>query len=346
MQVNVKESFDLPNAAARLLSLQNETISVCREAQSQAESCLEETHAEEKNSLQMLNAAKEAEEAAYAAMTVAEGAMMAAEANLAAAVAMEAEAVALANPAAIAVATARVISAQEAFSEAKQAYEVAKNIYEVAKAHRELLEKRYEMARQCVNLAEIMKAKLDATCFSCLSKVTPTVEKGTGRIYKAYEDLQEYHAENTSVTDLQSITFVKKTLSAQSKNLNSVSKTLTEKIFAENNSATSTENISAAKNPSANILAYKKWSNYSPERGKPVKPDEICTRLKVSSEVMQGILENLYNTDENFQRQVDSYREQAKTDKQQIEIKIKKNMSGRIGEEIVKDALKPYGEAS
>ena len=208
MQANVKESFDLPNAAARLLSLQNETMSACRKAQSQAENCLEETHNEEQNSLQLLNAAREAEEAAQAAMNVAEGVMMAAEANLAAAVAAEATAIASMNPLAIAAASARVVSAQRAFSEAQQAYEVAKNVYEAAKAHRELLEKRYEMARQCVNLAEIMKAKLEADCFACLSKITPTVEKGTGRIYKAYEDLQKYHAENTSVADLQFPTFV------------------------------------------------------------------------------------------------------------------------------------------
>ena len=115
MQADVKEIFELPNAAAKILILQNETTSACQEAQGEAEQLLDETQREEQNSLQILNNAREIEEAIHAAMTVAEGVMLAAEARLAMALAEETTAIASANPVAIAAASAGVFSAQQAY---------------------------------------------------------------------------------------------------------------------------------------------------------------------------------------------------------------------------------------
>lgn len=317
MQANIKESFDLLNTASQFLNLQNETISVCRKVQNEAEKLLDETQREEENSLQMLNVAREVEEAAYAAMQVAEGVMFAAEARLAAAVAEEGMAIASGNPVAIAAATAAVVSAEQAFETARQAYETAKQAYEIAKAHRELLDKRYSMAQQCVNLARAMKAKLSANCVACISKITPLVEQGTGRIHSAYEDLQQYHSESTSVNNLATADIVRRSQNFQNAQNNFVDK----KIPAQN-------------------YDYENWSNYTPKIGQPVKVEELHDRLNPSNEVIQGMLENLYNTDENFRSQVDSYRAEGLS----AETKIKKNMAGRLAEEIVVNALKPYGE--
>lgn len=201
VQVDVKEIFELPNAAAQLFTLQNETASACRQARNEAEQLLDETQREEQNSLQMLNVAREVEEAAHAAMTVAQGALLAAEGRLAAALAEEAAAFASANSVAIAAASAEVFSAQQAYQQAREVYELARQAYEAAKAHRELLEKRYEMAKQAVNLAELMKSKLEMHCVKCLTQIAPLVEQGISRITQAHEDLQRYHAQSPTVAN-------------------------------------------------------------------------------------------------------------------------------------------------
>lgn len=313
MQADVKEIFELPNAAAQLFNLQNETTSACQEARNEAEQLLDETQREEQNSLQMLNVAREVEEAAHAAMTVAEGVMLAAEARLTMALIEEGAAIASGNPVAIAAASAEVLSAQQAYQQAREAYEMARQAYEAAKAHRELLEKRYEMAKQAVNLAEIMKSKLEMNCMKCLTQIAPLVEKGFSRITQAHDDLQRYHAQNTNVANL------------------SVAKVV------RHSSPPSTPKTSA------NYSAFKQWENYQPTPGKLVMPPEINARLNPSSEVLQSMLENRYQSDPKFRAQVDSYREQAKTNRAEVETQIKRNMVGNFAEEIVKNALKPYG---
>ena len=91
------------------------------------------------------------------------------------------------------------------------------------------------------------------------------------------------------------------------------------------------------------VRDFNTWRNYQPRIGEPVKPEEINARLNPSRAVMQGLLKERYRIDPKFRAQVDSYREQAKTDRAGVETKIKKNMVGTFAEEIVKDALKPYG---
>lgn len=316
MQADVKEIFELPRVAAQLFTLQNETASACREARNEAAQLLDETQREEQNSLQMLNTAREIEEATHAAMTVAEGVMLAAEARLAAAMAEEAAAIASANPVAIAAASAQVFSAHQAYQEAREAYEIARQAYEAAKAHRELLEKRYEMAKQAVNLTELMKSKLEMSCMKCLTQVAPLVEQGAARITQAHEDLQRYHAKDTSVTNLSAVNVSRRP---------------------------STNYTSTPLKPSANVSAFKQWESYQPTPGVPVKPQELNARLNPSREVLNGLLEKRYQNDPKFRAQIDSYREQAKTDRAGVEAKIKKNMVGNFAEEIVKHALKPYG---
>ena len=334
MQASVKESFELPKTASQLLNLQNETNSSVQEARNEAEQLAEETRQEEQNSLQMLNVAREIEEAAQAAMTAAEAVMFAAEARLAAALAEEAAAFASMNPAAIAAASAEVFSAQQAYETAREAYEAARQAYEAAKAHRELLEKRYEMARQAVNLAEAMKSKLEMFCTKCLTQIIPLVEQGISRITQAHADLQQYHAESTNVANLSVAEISRRSIStaATSETRQNFSTTA-----AKNSSAISSQNFSTT-------AAFTEWANYQPTLGKPVNPEEINGRLNPSSEVLQALLKNRYETDSKFKALVDSYREQAQTNRSDVERKIKQNMAGAFAEEIVKTALKPYGE--
>lgn len=327
MQADVKEVFDLPNAASRLLALQNETSSVCQESRNEAEQLLDETQREEQTSLQMLNTAREVEKAAHAAMTVAEGVMLAAEARLAAALAEEAAAIASANPIAIAAASSEVFSAQQAYQQAREAYELARQAYEAAKAHRELLDKRYDMAKQAVNLAEIMKSKLEMHCMKCLTQIAPLVEQGVLRITQAHEDLQRYHAKNTSVANLSIATVLHHSSS----------------ISQATSSLPTSSQLTLSPKSSANQSAFKQWEDYQPTPGKPIRPQELNARLNPSRDVLQGLLEARYQSDPKFREQVNSYREQAKTNRGDVETQIKRNMVGNFAEEIVKNALKPYG---
>lgn len=312
MQADVKESFSLPNAAGQLFTLQKETFEVCQRARNEAAELFDETQREEQNSLQMLNVAREVEQTAHAAMTVAEGVLLAAEARLAEAVAEEAAAVSSVNPLAALAATENLFSAQQAYQRAREAYDFARQAYEAAKAHRELLEKRYEMAQRAVNLAEIMKSKLEVQCVNCLAKISPLVEQGSSRIMQAHEDLQKYHAQTSSVANLP----------------------------AANVSRHSTKKSTATKTSDGQ---FQTWENYQPKLGEPVNPQEINARLNPSKEVLRGLLESRYRNDPKFKAQVDSYREQAKTNRAAVEEKIKRNMVGNFAEEIVKHALKPYG---
>lgn len=321
MQADVKESFKLSTTTTQLLRVQTETNSACHEAVNEAKQLLQETEQEEQNSAQMLNTAREIEEAAHAAMVAAEAVLLAAEARLAAAVAAEAAAVASMNPAAIASATAEVFSVQQAYQQAREAYELARKAYEAAKAHRELLEKRYEMARQALNLAQLMKAKLETRCLKCVTQIAPLVEQGFSRITQAHEDLNKYLDERTSIANLSNANISRRPLTF---------------VPASMQIATSTSTP-------AQIKAFEDWSNYQPKLGEPIKSEELHARLNPSSEVMHGLLKERYRTDPKFHAQVDSYREQAKTDRAGAETKIKKNMVGGFAEEIVKGALKPYG---
>lgn len=309
MLADVKESLELLNSAAQLLSVQGETGSACQQAMAEAEKLLEETRQEEQHSQGLLNAAREVEEAAYAAMQVAEGVMLAAEANLAAALAAEAAALSSMNPVAAIAAAERVYAAERAYERAKQAYEFARQAYEAAKAHRELLEKRCEMAKQAVALAQAMTAKLQASCAKCQAQILPLVEQGVSRIRSAFEELQKYHAETSTV-------------SAPALNL-SAAKTPTIQNPTEKN--------------------FSAWKNYQPEIGAPVSVPELNSRLNPP---MRGLLQNLYETDENFRRQIDTCRANLSANRAETERQIKSNIAGRLAEEIVKGALSPYGKLS
>ena len=85
-----------------------------------------------RNGLKLLNTARKIEEASYTAMVLAEGVMMASEARLAVELAS-------ADPVTMEASAAEVFSAQQAYQQSAQDY---------------------EMARQAVNLAQMMKAKL------------------------------------------------------------------------------------------------------------------------------------------------------------------------------------------
>ena len=85
-----------------------------------------------------------------------------------------------------------------------------------------------------------------------------------------------------------------------------------------------------------------KWFNDKPEENTPVRPNEIRDKLDVDENVVDAILEYLYATDMGFRANVDSYCNEMKIGNEVgAELKIKKQMVGRLCEEIVIRAFKP-----
>ena len=85
-----------------------------------------------------------------------------------------------------------------------------------------------------------------------------------------------------------------------------------------------------------------KWFNEKPEKNVPVRPNEIRDKLDVDENVVDAILEYLYLTDIGFRANVDGYCSLMKFgNHSEAELKIKKNMVGRLCEEIVIKSFKP-----
>ena len=329
MTAYVKDREHLLQTIAQLGESLESTARACQEALGEAQNLLEETQQEERNSQHLLDAAHSEEEMAHTAMIAAEGVLRAAQVRLAAAVAAETAAIASMNPAAAATAAAEIYEAQQAVQMAQEAYDTARHVYEMAKAHRELMERRCEMAGQCRHLAQTMEQLLNGQCTMRQVRLAEKAQDGIGRLQQAYGDLQEYDAKRTdahitgvSVGDFRK-QHVKKISSAE----------MPQKEIRE--ASVETEQDSSD---------YRAWADYQPQNlTEPVGVLEIRERLTVSPRILLGHLQNRYETDENFRRKVDAYRLEAQTNRAAVEQKLRKNMAGQLAEEIVQIALSPYG---
>ena len=169
----------------------------------------------------------------------------------------------------------------------------AEQEYEKAKARRERLEKRYELAQKCVEIATQNFEETNSIFNSTLNNINQKKDNGLFRINRAYEDLKNY--------------------------LNTLN--------------------------SSSLNKVAEYINYSYKEKIPVKPDEIFKRLNLSSVEMTAILHDKYAKDEKFFNLINSYRKEAETlSKEEIITKLKKNLAGNLGEEIVIRAFAPYGK--
>lgn len=90
------------------------------------------------------------------------------------------------------------------------------------------------------------------------------------------------------------------------------------------------------------IKTFDKWFNDTPKENTPVKPNEIRDKLEVDENIIEAVLEYLYATDLGFRTNVNNYCEEMKLGNElSAELKIKKQMVGRLSEEIVIRAFKP-----
>lgn len=94
------------------------------------------------------------------------------------------------------------------------------------------------------------------------------------------------------------------------------------------------------------INEVKEYNEWQPKEKEPFKPDDIAKRLDVNINQMNYILNDLYINDKNFKEIIDKYRLEINTKgKDYVKTQVKKNISGRIAEEIVIRGLGSLGES-
>ena len=87
------------------------------------------------------------------------------------------------------------------------------------------------------------------------------------------------------------------------------------------------------------------YMNYKKDLKTPLFPDEINRRLDLSEAEIKSILIEKYGKDEKFKAMIDEYRKViSENPNHNIDDRIKKNLSGMLGEEIVIKSLSPYCE--
>ena len=92
-----------------------------------------------------------------------------------------------------------------------------------------------------------------------------------------------------------------------------------------------------------NIKNYRKWE---PKEKQPIDPKEVHDRLNPDAATIDGILEYLYATDPKFRCSIDRLCTQMESAENTVavEVKIRKNVVGRLCEEIVIQAFQPMGK--
>lgn len=92
--------------------------------------------------------------------------------------------------------------------------------------------------------------------------------------------------------------------------------------------------------------AAGEWLHWEPEEKRPVRPDQVHDRLNVSESVQGAVLAYLYATDPGFRAAVDRLRRQLEVPGREaaVELQVRKNVAGRLCEELVIRAFAPLGE--
>lgn len=92
--------------------------------------------------------------------------------------------------------------------------------------------------------------------------------------------------------------------------------------------------------------SIRDYGSWEPEEKKPINPKEVHDRLNPDEAVADGLLEYMYATDPRFRASVDRLCAQMRSPENiaAVEAKIKKNVVGRLCEELVIQAFRPMGE--
>lgn len=296
---DVKAIEQIPQSITDVRRVLTEFTDAVRERINQASSLKEEAQTEERTSQGMLDAA-------IAAENVARGALIAAEAALASLIAAS-----VAQPALISQIPA-----------AERAVHACKDALDIAIKHRQLMEKRLEIAQNAARLAVINEETIKAELSVVVLRAEGTAAKGIMRLSAAYAELTGY-----ALTP-EHFPMLKEALD-----------------FAYNYTASHTSEPNPGVTESHNEEEYEEWKEHKQDEKTPITPRDIRARLNPTKAACFGLLTELCVTDKAFAHSVSAYRAEGATEqgKSSVCLKIRKNMSGRLAEEIVRTALSPFG---
>lgn len=309
--VKVISAVALPEAAKDLISCVKQAEDEVGRRLAQVEKLHEDTRREEQISRGMLEAAKAAE-AVAAARTAA------ASAAATRAASAQAAAIATGNP-------ALIVSAGAATAKAAADLAKATSEYDRARTHRRRLEHRHELSVRCLRTMERLCDELRLAFRAGIASMKVCAGTGSGRLLKAYEELRQYNDLPDPLADVVKVSSVWRSYS------DSVGTARDDVPLLEHGDESRAEEKSEEEQTGSK---------------QPVRPDEIWEKFNMSEEAMLAILAQLFATDSNFRIEVLSYRIQAESlgAREPVELKIKKNMAGRLSEEMAKRVFGPLGE--
>lgn len=295
---DVRAIEQIPQSIADVRRVLTEFNDAVCERNNKASSLREEAQTEERTSQGMLDAA-------IAAENIEKGALVAAEAALASLIAAS-----VAQPALLSQIPA-----------AERAVHVCKEALDIAIKHRQMMEKRLEIAQNAARLAVINEKTIKAELDVVILRAEGIAAKGIMRLSTAYAELTGY-----ALTP-ERFPMLKETFD-----------------FAYNYMASHTAKSDSCTTESNNE-EYKEWKEHEQDEKKPITPEDIRVRLNPSKSACIGLLRDLCTKDKLFERSICAYRTEGGTEdgKKSACLKIRKNMSGRLAEEIVRTALSPFG---
>ena len=193
--------------------------------------------------------------------------------------------------------------------EARRRQQEAKRLYDLAVKHRELMERRCEIVDKCVSLSEIAENNLKAILGLNTTRNKGLLLEGNKRLSACIIKLEGY--ESTIAPDVND------------------RKPVSNNLHSDNDN----------NNPNEN----KQRDGEKVKENKVLKPPDILRRLNISPEERIQLLQKLYISNPDFALNVNRYRIMPR---EAGETQIRRNMAGRLAEEMVIQAFSPYGNVS
>ncbi|AHV95628.1 hypothetical protein [Paenibacillus sabinae] len=95
--------------------------------------------------------------------------------------------------------------------------------------------------------------------------------------------------------------------------------------------------------------AFHEWLRWSPPPNQPVRPETLNARLSMTPEQQRLFVEYLEERDPEFRAKLEKYRQDLReaageAERQAVQLKVRKQLSGTLGEKMVEYAFKPLAE--
>ena len=194
--------------------------------------------------------------------------------------------------------------------EARRIQQGARKAYEVAKKHRQFIEKRCELAKKCVNASQVAKSQIFANLGIHGCQMSEHVSAGQQKLETALSKLGGY--------------------------VESIAPDVTVDIIQERFEKNVNDRVTKTGN-------LKEENNEPAETQQILKPQDVLKKLNPTTLEQIDLLKMIYQENIDFRNTVDRYRalpyEAGNT-------QIRRNIAGRLAEEIVIRAFMPYGEVS